>query len=161
MRPIAAATLCALAVAACDSIAPAPPGHAIAASPAAPAQNEPPRPLTQTDIHGTVTAAGAPSGKIVVVATDGPCFAVGSHYIGWTAARDGVPFSMQLFPPRGTRLDVCAALFVSDNRTTPWHARSTRAPLVDASDGRAVFDGVDVTLARAEPVTLPTTIPLQ
>ncbi len=155
----------ALLLAACDTIAPAPapsaPRTTVARPPDAGARDLAPPSLVEVEVRGTVDAAGAPPGKLVVVLTDGPCFAIGSHYIGAMPAKPGRPYSLEVFPPRGTRLDVCAALVTGPERVTPWHGRADKAPLVAVGEGDVRFDGVDIRLARGEPVTVPSTLKIE
>jgi hypothetical protein len=156
----------ALALAAgCDSLVPPPPSPPDLAHPraalrplvadmaAAPDLARPS--LVEIEVRGKVEAPGAPAGKAVVVLTDGPCFQPGSHYLGAMPARVGQKYFIEIFPPRGTRIDVCAALVVNGVRTTAWHGRAAKAPLLAEGQGDVAMNDIDVKIAKQKPISLP------
>lgn len=146
----------------CDSLPPAPAGPKPApvvrdaGAPGDPAA----RAVVPLSVTGTATLApsdaGAPAGRLLVALTDGPCFLPGTHYLALAWPSPGAPFTVTAFPPRGSRLELCAALVenapMRRRRVRVW-GRSERGPLV--ADGvRTRFAGVDVTLSP-RPVELP------
>lgn len=161
MRPCLAL---ALALIACDSLVPAPPAPDLRAAPSPrvtpsapriPPPDLAPPSLVEVELRGKVDAAGAPAGKLVVVITDGPCFQIGSHYIGSMPTRPGQKYFVEVFPPSGTHLDVCAALVVAGVRTTPWHGRAAKAPILAVGQGEVQLHDIDVKISKQQPVTLP------
>ncbi|MSP61187.1 MAG: hypothetical protein EXR72_12750 [Myxococcales bacterium] len=148
-----------LTVAACTCSAP-PVGSASRATPPLPhdaanvADLAPPA-LVQVVVTGTVTAPGAPAGRMIAVLTDGPCFQPGSHFVATAAVNPGKPYRIEAYPPGGSVLDLCVALVVGNQRLTPWHGRGENTPLQSTASGRTIFQHVDVKVGETVPVRVP------
>ena len=118
--------------------------------------------LVEVEVMGTVSAPKAPAGKILVVLTDGPCFQLGSHYVGTQPVpKPGQRYFIEVFPPEGTDLWACAVLVVGGNRTTPWVGRAKRSPLRAKGHGEVIFDPIDIEITKGAPVNVPTGLHLE
>jgi hypothetical protein len=115
-----------------------------------------PEALVEVEVRGRVTlpATGAPTGRPLVVVTDGPCFQPGTHYLGTARPDPAHPYFIEIFPPSGTRLEVCAALLAEGSRETPWWGRAPQGPLRAEGAGEVRLSA-DVAIARARTVTVP------
>lgn len=111
--------------------------------------------LAHVQLRGTVAAAGLPAGPILVVLSDGPCFAAGTHYVATGLVKAGAAYRLDAFPPVGSTLDLCAALVVQGRRKTPFFARAAKAPLILAGRAGVTLDGVDIALRRGPPINVP------
>ena len=112
------------------------------------------------NVGPTLRSTGAPTDGWIVVVTDGPCFQPGTHYHGAARpSRDGT-FSASVYPPAGTRLEVCAAHVDAGVRTSTLWGRASRGPwIAEGRSGMRVFD-VEVTAGVASPITVPSGIAL-
>lgn len=136
-------------------------GNVVGAAPVGPGTRALAPSLVHVAVRGTVAAGAAPSGKLVVVLTDGPCFQPGSHYLATTPALPGGAYQLEAFPPSGTRLEVCAALVVGGQRLTPWHGRAASTALEAAGRGPAVYRDIDIQLVKTTPVRVPDQLKLE
>ena len=168
---LAAFCFVAAVVAGCDWLPPAP--SPVASAPSSsqgrvrrdagvPPDLAPP-PLVAVSVAGRVTAPGAPAGRLVVVVTDGPCFRVGTHYLAFAQVAPDGTFTAELFPPWGTRLEVCAALVPTlaqggdgVRRATAWWGRAVQGPWTASGPSGMRLGGLDVTVRFGDEATLPT-----
>ena len=116
--------------------------------------------LVGMELSGRVTAPAVPAGRLVVLVTDGPCFRAGTHYHGDARPSADGSWATQVFPPSGTHVEVCAALIPAGTRSTAWWARAAQGPWTAQGRSRMKIAGIDLTISRADEVTVPSGIPL-
>ena len=151
----------ALSPGACESFPPAPPPPP-SLPPPKPAPPPPPvkvdaagpPPLVHVTIRGKVEVPPGAGGSILLVVTDGPCFLPGTHYLATRTVKPG-PYSVDLFPPLGSRLEVCATVVNSAVRTTPYLGRGARTPLLVATLAANRFEEVGIKVQRGAVVVIP------
>jgi hypothetical protein len=153
-------------VAACKEQKPAAAPDFAKAVPAPPPQSTPspaapPKPVlpvappgfSSVQVSGQLTMPVGETGTPHVYVTDGECWKRGTRAF----IDKPVPgaFTIDLTVPQHASLWVCAALFPDEPKAKPiWYGGATRG-MMNADEGQAVFDRLDVPLRKGPPVARP------